>query len=129
MAYGVRVPIAATGQVANGDIVVSGGGERINDIATGRGPAWARRGGAESQSEQVDHMPGEERSSNSFVVRIWQEQAQESATTSSTWRGWIQHAFTGKARYFHSVGDMLAFIEWYTGPLGRAEQGGEKEDV
>ena len=74
-------------------------------------------------------MPGEERSSNSFVVRIWQEQAQESATTSSAWRGWIQHAFTGKARYFHSVGDMLAFIEWYTGPLGRAEPGGEKEDV
>ncbi len=37
MAYGVYVPVTATGQIVNSDIVASGGGEEVNGIYNGSG--------------------------------------------------------------------------------------------
>lgn len=73
-------------------------------------------------------MSNEECRSNSFVVRIWQEQA-DGKQSPFLWRGWIQHAFTGQVFYFHSINDMLTFIEDYTGPLHKEASGEEKEGV
>lgn len=51
---------------------------------------------------------------HSFVVRIWWEKGHDDQ---ALWRGWVQHAITGKSRYFDHVADMLAFIEAHTGRL------------
>ena len=51
---------------------------------------------------------------HSFVVRIWWEKGHDDQ---ALWRGWVQHAITGKSRYFDHVSDMLAFIEAHTGRL------------
>ncbi len=74
-------------------------------------------------------MSDEERRSNSFVVRIWWEHPQEQVGEEQIlWRGWIQHAFTEKFRYFRSIEDMLSFIQEYTGPLSSETQA-DKEDI
>ncbi len=57
-------------------------------------------------------MPPKDR--DSFVVRIWWEGESEDQLL---WRGWVQHAITGKSRYFHDLADLKAFVERYTGPL------------
>ena len=51
---------------------------------------------------------------HSFVVRIWREQGYDDQ---ALWRGWVQHAATGKSRYFERMADLLAFVETHTGPL------------
>jgi len=51
--------------------------------------------------------------SDAFVVRIWWEQENGKCL----WRGRVQHASTGQARYFRCVTDLLAFIETHTGSL------------
>ena len=44
---------------------------------------------------------------HSFVVRIWWEKGHDDQ---ALWRGWVQHAITGKSRYFDHVADMLMVI-------------------
>ncbi len=53
--------------------------------------------------------------SNAFVLRIWWEK-----DTQPLWRGWVQHAASGEARYFECLADLLGFVEAYTGPLAQA---------
>ena len=56
----------------------------------------------------------EERSrSNSFVLRIWLEEGDESPT----WRGWVQHAASGDACYVRRLADLVAFLELHTDSL------------
>lgn len=73
-------------------------------------------------------MPDENRRSDSFVVRIWWEHADEDHIF---WRGWVQHAITADVCYFHRVVDMLSFIEGHTGLLNPSQDGAlrEEEDI
>ncbi|NBD35521.1 MAG: hypothetical protein GVY30_05935 [Chloroflexi bacterium] len=64
-------------------------------------------------------MSDEDHRSDSFVVRIWWEQAEKEQPF---WRGWIQHAITGNTSYFHCIVDLLSFIEGYTGSLTQAPE-------
>ena len=50
---------------------------------------------------------------DSFVFRIWWEDE----GVSRVWRGWIQHASSGEIAYVRNFGDLLAFVETYTGSL------------
>lgn len=60
-------------------------------------------------------MEGRQRSSDSFVIRIWWEEREGRAM----WRGWVQHAASGSAHYFQHLVDLLAFVEAHTGPLAQ----------
>ncbi len=62
-------------------------------------------------------MSKEQRRSDSFVVRIWWERGDGAQ---SVWRGWAQHAASGKQHYFADVAQLLAFIEAHTGSLSHA---------
>lgn len=73
-------------------------------------------------------MSDEERRSNSFVVRIWWEHPRKQLEGEQLlWRGWIQHAFTDRFRYFRSIGEMLSFIQEYTGSLSGETRTDEEE--
>jgi hypothetical protein len=61
-------------------------------------------------------VSGEKNRSSSFVLRIWWEEG----GASPVWRGWVQHAASGDARYFRRLADLLAFVETHTGALTRA---------
>jgi len=54
---------------------------------------------------------------HSFVIRIWWEKGHADP---AWWRGWVQHAATGKSCYFEHVTDLLTFIEAQTGPIVNA---------
>ncbi|MFZ5500948.1 MAG: hypothetical protein ACOY58_03435 [Candidatus Micrarchaeota archaeon] len=58
---------------------------------------------------------------NSFVLRIWWEDAQ---SQHRFWRGKIQHAASGESAYVQTFDDLRAFIEARTGCL----RDGEPED-
>jgi hypothetical protein len=58
-------------------------------------------------------VSGEKNRSSSFVLRIWWEEGE----ASPVWRGWVQHAASGDARYFHHLSDLLAFVETHAGLL------------
>jgi len=71
---------------------------------------------------------------HSFVLRIWWEEG----ARLPAWRGWVQHAPSGKARYFSNLLALLAFVEKHTGPLAQsareglensAERGEEEEHL
>jgi hypothetical protein len=62
-------------------------------------------------------LEGRQRRSNSFVIRIWWE----GDDAAPVWRGWVQHAASGSARYFHRIDDLLAFVEECTGALAGPE--------
>jgi hypothetical protein len=51
--------------------------------------------------------------SNSFVLRIWWEDGDESPT----WRGWVQHAASGETCYVRRLADLVAFLEMHAGSL------------
>jgi hypothetical protein len=63
-----------------------------------------------------DNVTKPHHSSNSFVLRIWWEEGD----AQPAWRGWVQHATTGEARYFECLADLLAFVEGHTGSLAYA---------
>ncbi|MBN1149330.1 MAG: hypothetical protein JXA78_18860 [Anaerolineales bacterium] len=46
---------------------------------------------------------------HSFILRIWRE------TKNQEWKGWVQHANSGESIPFHTMTDLLAFIERYKG--------------
>jgi hypothetical protein len=58
-------------------------------------------------------MSGEQRQSDSFVLRIWWEEGE----ASPVWRGWVQHATSGESNYFDQITELLAFVETRTGSL------------
>ncbi len=51
---------------------------------------------------------------NSFVIRIWWEQAGDSQPL---WRGWVQHVRSGEEAYVQDLEGLLGFIERWTGKL------------
>ena len=59
--------------------------------------------------------------SNSFVFRIWWEEE----ASGTFWRGWVQHATSGKSCYFERLPDLLAFVEARTGVLSAAPKSGK----
>ena len=48
---------------------------------------------------------------DAFVLRIWWEEG------TSDWRGWVQHASTGRSTYVRTVEGLLAFIQRFTTDL------------
>jgi hypothetical protein len=60
-------------------------------------------------------VKGQHNRSNSFVLRIWWEEGE----ASPVWRGWVQHAASGDARYFQRLADLLAFVEAHAGLLSK----------
>lgn len=54
---------------------------------------------------------------DSFVLRIWWEQAGASADGPFTWRGWVQHVPSGEAAHVQDLAALLAFIEQRAGRL------------
>jgi hypothetical protein len=74
-------------------------------------------------------MAQEQYDSNSFVLRIWREKAQNSLARQA-WRGWVQHAASGERRYFCRLADLVAFIESYAGSLATiAGDAGQNADA
>jgi hypothetical protein len=65
-----------------------------------------REGGAMNEVQRHD---------GSFIVRIWWERGGVEPHAQPHWRGWVQHARTGRQLYFQSFESLLAFIEQETG--------------
>jgi hypothetical protein len=55
--------------------------------------------------------------SHSFVVRIWWEPELTRADGNPLWRGYVQHAATGRRLVFQSLDELLGFIQNQTGLL------------
>lgn len=72
---------------------------------------------------RTDHndMTSPPRQHDSFVLRIWREQAGAGAEEPFAWRGWVQHVYSGEAAYVQDVAALLAFIERRAGRLGAAQ--------
>jgi hypothetical protein len=55
--------------------------------------------------------------SHAFVVRIWWEQGLSRPDGRPLWRGYVQHAASGRAQVFQALDDLLCFIQDQTGDL------------
>jgi hypothetical protein len=64
--------------------------------------------GNQKRSSQQNHA---------FVVRIWWENGLSQPDGSPLWRGQIQHAGSGRALGFHSLEELLLFIQDHAGSL------------
>ena len=53
----------------------------------------------------------------SFVVRIWWEEGLTRPNGRPLWRGYVQHAATGRTLVFQSLDELLDFIQAQTGKL------------
>jgi hypothetical protein len=51
---------------------------------------------------------------HSFVLRIWQESA-EDPESPGEWRGWIEHVQSGQRHYFGHVTELSAIVAGYVG--------------
>ena len=56
--------------------------------------------------------------SHLFTVRIWREEMGEGRVE---WRGKVQHAHSGEARYFREWAELIAFVR---GQIGDTDQAG-----
>lgn len=67
---------------------------------------------------------GTPRESVSFVLRLWAESA---PGESPEWRWKVHHVQSGEERYFHSLGDVLDFVQGCAGiaPPGHSSPGRE----
>lgn len=54
---------------------------------------------------------------DSFLLRIWREDAGEHSRAAHPWRGWIQHVHSGEAVYVEDVAKLIAFVQQWTGRL------------
>jgi hypothetical protein len=54
---------------------------------------------------------------HAFVVRIWWEQGLSQPNGRPLWRGYIQHAASGRFQVFQALDDLLRFIQEQTGEL------------
>ena len=55
--------------------------------------------------------------SHSFVLRIWWEPDLTRPDGRPLWRGYIQHAVSGRPLVFQSLDELLRFIQSQTGEL------------
>ena len=60
---------------------------------------------------------GQDERRDSFLLRIWREDAGEHSRAALPWRGWIQHVHSGEAVYVEDVTKLIAFIQQWTGRL------------
>jgi hypothetical protein len=59
---------------------------------------------------------------HAFVVRIWWEKGLSRDGGGPLWRGYAQHAASGRSFTFQSLDALLAFIQDQTGDLERGVQ-------
>jgi hypothetical protein len=57
--------------------------------------------------------------SHLFTVRIWREEMGESHIE---WRGKVQHALSGEARYFREWAELIAFVREQVGDTDQVNQ-------
>ena len=57
--------------------------------------------------------------SHLFTVRIWRE---ELGAGRAEWRGKVQHALSGEARYFREWAELIAFVRGQVGDADQTEQ-------
>ena len=62
-------------------------------------------------------MAEKQRTSHSFIVRIWREPSLVRPAGRPLWRGRVQHAASGEYRVFESLDGLLDFIQSQTGDL------------
>jgi hypothetical protein len=62
-------------------------------------------------------MAEKQRTSHSFIVRIWWEPSLACPNGRPLWRGRVQHAASGQYQVFQSVNEMVRFIQSHTGDL------------
>ena len=56
-----------------------------------------------------DMMSLFESESHSFVMRLWQEHADD-AETDAEWRGWVEHVQSGQRFYFRDFSDIKQIV-------------------
>jgi hypothetical protein len=54
---------------------------------------------------------------HTFIVRIWWEQGLTRPDGRPLWRGYIQHAASGRLQVFQALKDLERFIQEQTGEL------------
>ena len=54
---------------------------------------------------------------HAFVVRIWWEPGLSRPDGHPLWRGYVQHAASGRSQSFQVLDDLLRFIQEQTGNL------------
>lgn len=64
------------------------------------------------------------RRSDLFLVRLWAEEASDGETE---WRGKVQRAISGEARYFHDWSQLVDLLLEMAGSQG-SEGGGQKAE-
>jgi hypothetical protein len=57
--------------------------------------------------------------SHLFTVRIWRE---ELGAGRVEWRGKVQHALSGEARYFREWAELIAFVREQVGDTDQADK-------
>ena len=57
--------------------------------------------------------------SHLFTVRVWRE---ELGAGRVEWRGKVQHALRGEARYFREWAELIAFVQQQVGDAEQANQ-------
>ena len=57
--------------------------------------------------------------SHLFTVRVWREELGEGRVE---WRGKVQHALTGEARYFREWAELIAFLREQVGDTNQADK-------
>jgi len=54
---------------------------------------------------------------HAFVVRVWWEPGLTRPDGHPLWRGYVQHAASGRTLVFQSLDELLRFIQDHTGDL------------
>jgi hypothetical protein len=57
--------------------------------------------------------------SHLFTVRVWRE---ELSVGRVEWRGKVQHALSGEARYFREWAELIAFVREQAGDAEKVDQ-------
>ena len=57
--------------------------------------------------------------SHLFTVRVWREELGEGR---AEWRGKVQHALSGEARYFREWAELIAFVREQVGDVDHANE-------
>ena len=54
-----------------------------------------------------------------FMLRLWTEDLGDGKTE---WRGKVQHALSGEARYFREWAELIAFVQEQVGDIDHADE-------
>jgi len=73
-------------------------------------------------------MPQQTSRDASFVVRIWWEDRNQYAEP-PIWRGQVQHAGSGEATGFRSMGELWNFLRRWTGAQTRESDSPDQQPV